>query len=728
MIVSPTVNRSLQKRALVCSALFLFLGFTSCHSANEDADKFSVPEVIAKNTPATNWMEYNGDGTKSHFTNLAQITKGNVGKLKVAWAYSSVGIDSVLKGTQIQCNPLIVDGILYGVSAKTQVFALDAATGKELWKTALTDNGGTTSRGVTYFADGKVKQIFFGAGKWLYAINAETGNAVAGFGNGGRIDLKEGITRQASDNYVTANTPPTIYKDLIVVGARVSEEDGALLGDIRAFNVYNGKLAWTFKTIPEPGQPGYATWFPAEPRKHFGGANCWAGMAIDRERGIVYAPTGSAAYDFWGGARKGDNLYANCLLALDAATGKLLWHFQFVHHDIWDRDPPAPPNLVTVMRNGVKTDAVAQITKQGFVFVFDRVSGRPLFDIVEKKVRTDVIKGEAASSTQPFPVKPEPFTTQTFTENDFSAFVADKDSLVSLLKASRHGSAYTPLGKEMTIFFPGTDGGAQWGGAAADKEGVLYVPAKQLPVYTSLIDAKKNQGKGPVTGNALYTDNCAACHGEDRRGNHDGSYPSLANIDQKYKPEEVRGILEKGRGMMPSFSHLPMVERMALVDFVLNKGIESVGVKGMQNKDRSPYRHTGYNRWYDRNGYPVSRPPWGTLTAIDLNTGNKKWQVPLGEYEELTKKGIALTGTDNYGGPLVTASGLIFIAASRDEKARIFDKENGKQLWEAKLPAAGYASASSYGIKGKQYIVIACGGGKLKSKSGDQYVAFCLQD
>lgn len=715
----------------ILSYLFaLSIAVTSCKSPADEASP--VQQAIERNTPSINWTEYNGDGARSHYSELRQVTKENVGRLKVAWTYSSVGVDSVVSGTQMQCNPVMVDGILYGVSARTQVFALDAATGKELWKTTIADNGGTTSRGIAYFSDGKGKCLFFGAGRWLYAINPENGRLVPGFGGGGKIDLKVGITRPYADNYVTANTPNTIYKDLVIVGARVSEDDKALLGDIRAFNVYSGKLVWTFKTIPEPGQPGYESWYPAEPRKRIGGANCWAGMAIDRERGIVYVPTGSPAFDFWGGNRKGDNLYANCLLALNAANGKLLWHFQFVHHDIWDRDPPAPPNLVTVTHNGVKTDAVAQITKQGYVFVFDRVTGKPLFPVVEKKTRPDAIRGEYPSATQPFPVKPQPFTRQTFNEEDFNPFVAGRDSLVKLLRASRHGASYTPLGRDMTIIFPGTDGGPQWGGAATDKEGILYVPAKQLPVYTSLVDAGAKQANIPLTSRSLYINTCARCHGEDAKGSHDGSYPSLVNINKKYTADAVHQLLERGRGMMPSFSHVSLEKRKAIVNYVMNSAGGDVAFKTKETEpdggDRSPYRHTGYNRWYDRDGYPVSAPPWGTLTAIDLNSGEQKWQIPLGEYEALLKKGIPPTGTDNYGGPLVTASGLLFIAATRDEKIRAFDKATGNLLWQSRLPAAGYASPSCYSVKGRQYIVIACGGGKLKTPSGDQYVAFSLPE
>lgn len=679
--------------------------------------------VISTHSADQNWPEYNGDGARSHYSLLNQITKDNVAQLKVAWTYASGGADTTRNRTQMQCNPIVINGILYGVSAGTQAFAVNAATGQPIWKTNITDNGGTTSRGVTYWSDGKEKCIFFGAGKYIYALNATDGSLISTFGENGRINLKTGIERPGADDYVTSNTPNTIYKNLLITGMRVNENETALLGDVRAYDVRTGKLVWTFRTIPAKGELGAETW-PTNAREHFGGANAWAGMAIDRGRGIVYIPTGSAAYDFYGGNRPGNNLFANCLIALDAATGKRLWHYQLVHHDIWDRDPPCPPNLVTVTHKGKRVDAVVQVTKQGYIFMLDRVTGKPLFPIKETAFNFPAIEGEKAATTQPIPTLPLPFTRQTFTAKDFNAFVADRDSLVDLLSKAKTGSAYIPITSSMTIFYPSTDGGAQWGGAATDPGGMMYVPAKEIPVYTSLIKKEIPKNASSVTGAQLYQMNCAACHGADKMGNHDGSYPSLANLEKRLKPAQIETILQNGRGMMPSFTHIPDIERKAIISYLINQ--ESKENIKIDSKTQVPYQHTGYNRWYDRNGYPVSQPPWGTLTAIDLNTGQRKWQVPLGEYKELTAKGIPPTGTDNYGGPLVTASGLIFIAGSRDEQFRAFDKETGKILWQAALPAAGYASASTYSVNGRQYVVIACGGGKLNTKSGDKYVAYTL--
>ncbi|CAG5004197.1 Outer membrane protein assembly factor BamB [Dyadobacter sp. CECT 9275] len=670
------------------------------------------------------WPEYNGDGARSHYSTLDQINTQNVGKLKIAWTYASGGADTVGSRTQIQCNPIIINGILYGVSADIQAFALDAATGREIWKTEVTDNSGTLSRGVTHWEDGDDKRIFFGAGKWLNALDARTGKLIESFGENGRINLLNDIQRPGSDEYIKANTPNTIYKNLIITGARVNENETSLLGDIRAFDTRTGRKIWTFHTIPAKGEAGYETWAQGNPRAHIGGANAWAGMAIDRQRGIVYIPTGSAAYDFYGGNRLGNNLYANCLLALDAATGKKLWHYQLVHHDIWDRDPPSPPNLLTITHKGKAIDVVSLVTKQGHIFVFDRVTGKPVFPITERPFSSaGAVPGEKPSPTQPIPTLPVPFTRQGFTEKDLSPFVADRDSIVKIIRKSKSGSPYIPIGFDRTIFFPGTDGGAQWGGAATDPEGIIYIPAKEIPVYTSLIKKQETKGK-ELTGNKLYQLYCAACHGADRMGNHDGSYPSLAGISKRLTEPQIRDLLAKGRGMMPSFTHISEAERKGIIDFISDK--QSSQAVSVSAKSEVPYQHTGYNRWYDSNGYPISQPPWGTLTAVDMNTGQRRWQIPLGEYPELTKKGIPPTGTDNYGGPLVTGGGLIFIAASRDEQFRVIDKKTGRILWSTRLPAAGYASPSTYMLNGKQYVVIACGGGKLNTKSGDKYLAFCL--
>ena len=679
--------------------------------------------AIAPYLNDTDWPEYNGNGERSHYSALNQITKNNVSELKVAWTYASGGADTARNRSQMQCNPIIINGILYGVSASIQAFAVDAATGREIWKSDLPDVAGTLSRGVTYWSDNQSKRIFFGAANWLYALDANTGRLIDSFGDHGKINLKTGIERPGSDDFISSNTPNTIYKDLIIVGGRVAENETALLGDVRAYHTVTGKLVWTFHTIPNKGEFGYNTWLAQPARQQFGGANAWAGMAIDRKRSIVYIPTGSAAFDFWGGNRPGDNLFANCLIALDAATGRRLWHYQLVHHDIWDRDPPCPPNLVTLNINGKQVDAVVQITKQGYIFVFDRVTGKPLFPIKETAFPMDAMEGEKPSKTQPIPTLPLPFTRQTFSAKDFNSFVADRDSLEGLLKNARFGTAYIPITGDMTIFYPGTDGGAQWGGAATDQDGIMYIPAKEIPVYTTL-KKKEVLSEKAVNGSKLYQFNCAACHGADKTGNHDGSYPSLVNVEKRLSREQITAILQKGKGMMPSFSHISDAEKNLIIDFLQNKNTEQKIIS--TNTGQVPYHNTGYNRWYDKNGYPVSQPPWGTLTAVDLNTGQRHWQVPLGEYKALTDKGIPPTGTDNYGGPLVTSSGLIFIAASRDEKIRAFDKATGKILWTATLPAAGYASASTYSVKGKQFLVIACGGGKLNTKSGDKYVAFAL--
>lgn len=697
---------------------FLFLAtgifFLNCCKSKTQVSKF------------VDWPEYNGGPDRNHYSPLDEINSKNITQLEKVWEYSSGGVDTAKNQTQMQCNPIIVDGVLYGVSAGSQAFALDAGSGKEIWKTNFTDETTSmTSRGVTCYSENDKKIIFFGFGHLLYALDAATGIPISSFGQNGKVNLRDGLSQPGADDYVSYNTPGIIFENLIITGMRVSEGLAALPGDIRAFDVNTGKLVWTFHTIPKSGEFGSDTW-PANAREHNGGANSWMGMAIDREEKIVYAPTGSASFDFYGGDRLGANLFANSLLALNARTGERKWHYQVVHHDIWDRDLPAPPNLFDFEKGGKNVKAVAQITKQGHVFVFNRITGEPLFPIEEKPISSSDIPGEKAYPTQPIPVKPIPFTRQSFTENDINEYVTDRDNLVSTLRASRTGSAYIPITRQQTIIFPGTDGGAQWGGAAMDREGVMYVPAKEIPVYTSLTDAPAVEAM--TTPRKLYQQYCSSCHGSNMRGDHSGSYPSLAGLETKMTFGDLIQLLKKGRGMMPAFGQLTKTELEAIGSLVMGKKDSTKQIAARNSTRRSAYVHTGYNRWYDPNGLPVNNPPWGTLTAIDLQTGDHVWQIPLGEFPALTEKGISPTGTDNYGGPLVTASGLLFIGATPDKKFRALDKRTGKLLWETILPAAGFASPSTYAVNGKQYVVIACGGGKLKSKSGDRYVAFALKN
>lgn len=692
---------------------YLFFGTLLC--------AFILFQSCESSTKSLNWTSYNGSQLRNHFSAANEVTTDNVKGLKLAWAYAAGGADTVNNSTQIQSNPIIIDGVLFSVSPDHQAFAVNAETGKQLWKTGLIEETfNMTSRGVAYWSNGKESRIFFGYGAYLYALNPATGKTISSFGDGGRVYLVDGITRPGSDNYTVLNTPVSIYKNHVIVGSRVAEGPTALLGDIRSFDAISGELKWTFKTIPEPGELGYETW-ELDNYKNLGGANNWMGMAVDEKRGLVFAPTGSAAFDFYGGNRKGDNLFANCLIALDAETGQRKWHFQTVHHDIWDRDIPAPPNLFTIQQDGVKKDVVSVLSKQGFMFVFDRDTGEPIYPIEERPVPASSTPGELASATQPFPLLPKPFTRQSFTEADVNKWSKDREKLIEEVKNVETGEAYIPVGLKKTVFYPGTDGGAQWGGAAVDEKGVMYIPAKQNPVYTSL-KLKKLQSKTSTSGD-LYKMYCQSCHGVNMEGNEDGTYPMIQGAHRKYDVASFTTLLQKGRGRMPAFSYLQEKEIDAIYKWI--KG-ENSTINVSSDLSTSKYGITGYNRWYDSEGYPVSNPPWGTLTAIDMNTAEHLWQVPLGVYPELIEKGIPPTGTDNYGAPAVTAGGLLFIAATKDEMFRAIDRKTGETLWEYKLPAAGYASPSVYEVNGKQYVVIACGGGKLKSKSGDQYLAFAL--
>lgn len=671
------------------------------------------------------WREYHGGPDRNHYSTLDQIDTSNVTQLEKAWEYHTGDTSG-----QMQTNPIIVDGVLYATTASQEVFALNAATGDEIWRYR---NSGdqqwfNKSRGIVYWEDGDDRRILFTSGSYLRALNADNGQLITDFGDSGRVDLREGLGLSARDRFVASPTPGTVFERSIIMPLHLSESAGAAPGFIQCFDIVTGKVKWVFRTIPRPGEFGYETWSPDNHlNTDVGGANNWCGMSIDRKREIVYVPTGSAAFDFYGGNRKGDNLFANCLLALDANTGKRIWHYQFVHHDVWDRDIPAPPNLVTIRRDGKEIDAVAQITKQGYVYVFDRVTGVPVFPIDEVKVPGNPVEGEVLSPTQPIPRVPKPYARVRLTEQDINPLAENHTELLERFKSYRTNT-YDPPSLEGSLIFPGFDGGGEWGGASFDPEtGYLYVNANQMAWVLQLKKAGKPVASAPVSkGLRVYQQHCVSCHRDDRKGNVPSGYPSLVDIGARRDRAFIETITKGGKGMMPGFPQLSVSDRSAVIDYLL--GTEKKEAVSGEEVDASqiPYEFVGYDKFLDKNGYPAITPPWGTLTAIDLNTGEHVWQRPLGEFRELTKKGIPVTGTENYGGGIVTKGGLFFIAATRDSTFRAFDKRTGKLLWETILPTSSFATPSTYEVNGVQYIALAVGGTKLGMKKGDSYIAFRL--
>lgn len=696
----------------------------------------TLGQLCAAAPAGRDWPVYLGDSASSQYSTLRQINVRNAKRLEVAWIYRA-GDARPDNRSQIQCNPLIVDGVLYGSSPQLKVFALDAASGRELWRYDPFAGDASASslgvnRGLVLWQRGESERLLFTAGHYLYALDASTGQRMTGFGQDGRVDIRDGLGRDASTLHVLSNTPGALVGDLLVLGTRVSEGPGpSAPGHVRAYDVRTGRIAWTFHTIPSPGEPGHETW-PPDAWTHTGGANCWTGMAVDDERGLVFVPTGSAAFDFWGGNRIGENLFANCLLALDGATGRRVWHYQLVHHDLWDRDLPSPPNLITVRHRGRTIDAVAQTTKSGHVFVFDRATGAPLFPIAEKPVPASDLQGESAWPTQPVPLKPEPFSRQHFREEDATDLSPSaRAAVLAKLRQVRPHQPFLPPSREGTIIFPGFDGGAEWGGAAVDPErGILYVNANEMPWILTMVETQAKEGELPLSsGQQMFNQICAACHGLNRQGDPTRTVPSLVGVEQRKTKDEVTALLQMGKGVMPSFAFLTPRQRDAVVGFLFGEERSDPAKAEATGGDALgtvPYTHTGYNRYFDPEGYPAVKPPWGTLNAINLNTGEYEWRVPLGEFPELTARGIAPTGTENYGGPVVTAGGVLFIAATKDEMFRVFESKTGRLLWQIRLPAGGYATPATYAVKGQQYVVIACGGGKMGTQSGDAYVAFAL--
>jgi len=653
--------------------------------------------------------------------------------LEVAWTYHAG--DQRDNATQIQCNPLVIDGVIYATTPQSKVVALDAATGRERWRFVPAEPNGL-NRGLAWWRDGKERRLLFGNGHWLHAIDPATGLLVEEFGDHGRVDLGQDLGRDVTGLAIQANTPGVVYRDLLIIGMRVGEGPApACPGHIRAYHIRTGRLAWIFHTIPQPGEAGHETW-PADAWQRVGGANTWTGMTLDEERGLVFCPVGSAAFDFWGGDRLGDNLYANCLLALDAATGRRVWHYQFVRHDVWDRDPPSPPSLVTVQRDGRAIPAVAQATKSGHVFVFNRETGEPLFPLQEVATPSSDLAGEVVAPSQPLPLLPAPFARQRLTVDELTTRTPEAHrAVLNQIVRLRPHAPFTPPSKEGTIIFPGFDGGAEWGGVAVDPAGMLYVNSNEMAWILTMVET----GGATSPGQQVFLQNCIGCHGMDRAGNKAANIPSLLDVGQRLTRDQAYEVITAGRAVMPSWGFLSEKQRRAVVAYLFGDTEKPVErsqpaapswVTWMPDRVAAaqppPYTHTGYNRWLDPDGYPAVKPPWGTLNAINLNTGEYLWRTTLGEYPELLAQGLPPTGTENYGGPLVTAGGVLFIGASRDEYFRAFDTKTGRELWRHRLPAGGYATPATYEVDGRQYVVIACGGGKMGTQSGDAYVAFAL--
>ncbi len=683
----------------------------------------------------TTWSVYLGDNTSSHYSSLDQINRDNVASLEVAWVYASGDSDKTGR-TQIQCNPIVIDSVLYATSPRIKAFALHAATGKQLWsfdpfESGTVLEGPGISRGVAYWAGDKTHaaRIFLAAGPKLFALHAATGQPVSTFGTDGSLDLRDGLGRDVTGLSVGARTPGIVYKNLLIQGSSVSEGPMSAPGHIRAYDVRSGEMKWIFHTIPQPGEVGYETW-PPEAYLRAGGANAWTGLSLDDDRGIVFAPTGSAAFDFWGGNRKGKNLFANSVLALNARTGERIWHYQVVRHDIWDRDLPAPPNLVSIQRGGRQRDAVAQVTKSGHLFLLDRDTGEPLFPVEEHDFPPSDLRGEVAWPTQRLPTTPAPFARQRFEEADITDLSPESHAYVrERFLQTRSNGQFVPPSMQGTMIFPGFDGGAEWGGAGYDPTtGTLYVNSNEMAWILTMVELDPEaSGKG----SGLYASYCAGCHGIAMEGSSNGTYPSLIGLPDRVSEEQVADQIRQGLGFMPSFGFLTETEISGIVDFLWDReqgALQESDSRMGRIFAGSPYGHTGYNRFFDQDGYPAVKPPWGTLNAINLHTGQYEWTVPLGELPELTARGLPPTGTENYGGPVVTAGGLLFIAASKDERFRAFDKKTGAVLWEAQLPAGGYATPATYTLNGRQFVVIAAGGGKMGTKSGDSYVAFALPD
>ena len=612
------------------------------------------------------------------YSPLTQINRANVKRLQVAWTFDAS--DGTV-GTELEVNPIVVHGVLYATTASLNVVALNAATGQLVWRFDPYDGRhvrgeGGRVRGVAYWGDGQDERIFVGVQQFLYALDAKTGRPIGSFGHGGRIDMRDDL-RPGEKLMISLGTPGIVYKDLLILGSRTAESLPTPPGDVRAYDVRTGTLRWSFHTVPRPGEIGYETW-PKDAWTYTGAANSWAGMSLDVSRGLVFVPTGSAADDYYGANRVGDDLYADALIALKAETGERVWHFQFVRHDIWDRDLPAPANLVTLRRDGRQIDAVAQITKSGHVFVFERETGKPLFPIQYRRYPPSDVEGEVTADSQPLPLIPEPFARQRLTEDMLTERTPEAHrAALERFRAVRSGGQFVPASLQGTIVFPGLDGGGEWGGAAFDPAtSVLYVNANEMAWIVSLV--QRAPRAVATSARELYATHCAGCHGVDRKGTPP-AFPSLLDLTDRLTTPEIHAVLSDGSGRMPGFARLGSDALSAIQHYILTGEQAQAAVATTVASPIDQKYRPQIDRFLDPDGYPAIKPPWGTLNAIDLSTGKYLWKIPLGEYRELAAQGITNTGCENYGGPVVTAGGVLFIGATNyDSKFRAFDKATAR--------------------------------------------------
>jgi glucose dehydrogenase len=663
------------------------------------ADQLTPANSFPKLTLFRTWHRSHGDASAARYSALDQINRSNVKQLQAAWTFNSR--DGV---GNIQCNPVIADGVLFAPTVGEHVVGIDVSSGKELWR--FKPGGRPAHRGLLYWpGDAEAAaRLIFTAGGFLHALDPKAGKPIASFGERGRARMLG-----------SATAGPAVFQHLIVVPG--------FDRDVWGFDLLSGALIWTFHTIPQPGEFGFDTW-----DRIGSGANCWGGMALDEQRGIAYVTTGSPKPNFSGVDHRGDNLFANCVLALDVRTGKRLWHFQEIRHDIWDLDLPAPPNLVTVAREDRRVDAVAVVTKIGNTLLLDRTTGQPLFPFRLRRAPVSKLPGEITSPYQPFPELPEPFARQTFSRDDVTTRDADAREYVLKRIESANFGWFEPFEEGKPTVLYGVHGGAEWTGAAFDPTtGCLYVSANELPWIISVFrndEPPRDPKQPPTAGEKLYLQNCASCHGLDRIGV--GMAPPLVGLRHRLQDAQVHTLLKTGRGLMPPSPPMSDADEKALLDFIFLRDRPRLP-SATAPQPRPSYTHNGYPKLLDHEGYPGCKPPWGTLNCIDLNTGKLRWKVPLGEYAELTAQGIPKTGTENFGGAIVTAGGLVFCAGTRDEMIRAFDKDTGEELWHHKLPFGGFAPPAIGEANGRQYLIVpATGGGKLATKMGDAYVAFFL--